>query len=325
MTFEPMRPSSGHPKRMVYPVLLQEKLNGIRCIVTQNNTVITRSMKSIPNRHITNTLQELGVQGFDGEILTYNTDGTTRSIEQIQSDVMTKDGRPLFRFHVFDDCTHPHMPAMDRISRAARRVKKLDNASVEFVATTQCANAQRVSHYEEKFKLRGAEGIVLRSLYSRYYFGKAPTSDCIKMKQRRDAEAVVVGYSEKKSNQNPAKLAANGRVQRSKSKAGMTRCGTLGSLTLETPEGTRFNLGSGFSADRRQELWRSRHKLLGRAVTYSYAGTTKTGKPIGAAFLRIRDNRDLIAPSPQGTHTRSKGVISFVLGLFRLRATTPES
>ncbi|MCT7655750.1 hypothetical protein MBH78_16155 [Oceanimonas sp. NS1] len=54
---------------------------------------------------------------------------------------------------------------------------------------------------------------------------------------------------------------------------------------METPDGRRFKLGTGFSDDER-----SHPPLPGVVVTYRYRGRTTTGLPRFASFWRIRDD-----------------------------------
>jgi DNA ligase 1 len=57
----------------------------------------------------------------------------------------------------------------------------------------------------------------------------------------------------------------------------------LGSLEVETPEGKRFRIGTGFSDEVRKNP-----PAIGSTVTYQYRGLTKNGLPRFASFLRVR-------------------------------------
>ncbi len=84
----------------------------------------------------------------------------------------------------------------------------------------------------------------------------------LKLKPWRDAEAVVI-------DQVPGK----GRL-----------AGMMGSLLVETTDGRRFRLGTGFSDAQRREP-----PPAGTTVTYRYQGFTDEGIPRFASFLRIHD------------------------------------
>ena len=80
------------------------------------------------------------------------------------------------------------------------------------------------------------------------------------LKPYLDTEAVVVGLR-------PGK----GKYQ-----------GQMGALQVQTPEGRRFFIGTGFSDEQRRNP-----PPVGSSVTYRYRDLTRTGLPRFASFLRI--------------------------------------
>jgi DNA ligase-1 len=76
-----------------------------------------------------------------------------------------------------------------------------------------------------------------------------------------DEEGVVVGH-----------LAGKGKY-----------VGSMGALLLETAEGHRFALGTGFS-----DALRANPPPVGALVTYRYRDRTASGLPRFASFLRVR-------------------------------------
>ena len=63
-----------------------------------------------------------------------------------------------------------------------------------------------------------------------------------------------------------------------------SNAGQMGALEVETPEGIRFALGSGFS-----DAQRADPPPVGTWVTYRYNGLTDKGIPRFARFLRVRE------------------------------------
>ncbi len=59
--------------------------------------------------------------------------------------------------------------------------------------------------------------------------------------------------------------------------------GLLGSILVETEDGKRFKIGSGFSDSQRRTP-----PPISSVITYKYYGLTKNGIPRFASFLRIR-------------------------------------
>ncbi len=105
----------------------------------------------------------------------------------------------------------------------------------------------------------GGEGLMLHHKQARVNGSKV--TGLIKLKPFYDAEAKVVGYK-------PGK----GRF-----------AGMMGALIVETPQGIRFSLGSGFTLEQRQVP-----PEIGAQVTYKYYSLTAKGVPRFASFLRVR-------------------------------------
>lgn len=107
---------------------------------------------------------------------------------------------------------------------------------------------------------QGGEGLMLHRADALYEPGRSGT--LLKLKSVNDAEARVLGP-----------VAGQGRLS-----------GQMGALRVQTPEGIKFVLGTGFSdAERRQP------PQPGSWVTYSYRGRTAQGVPRFASFMRVRD------------------------------------
>jgi ATP-dependent DNA ligase len=118
----------------------------------------------------------------------------------------------------------------------------------------------------------GGEGLMLHGGDAPYSAGRS--DDLLKLKRFNDAEARVVAH-------NPGK----GRLQ-----------GMLDSLTVETPDGTRFRVGTGFT-----DAQRRHPPPIGSTITYRYQGVTRNGKPRFPVFWRVR------ADEPVGDQRRDYG------------------
>ena len=122
---------------------------------------------------------------------------------------------------------------------------------------------------------RGGEGLMLHHGSARYQPGRSDA--LLKLKPYQDAEAVVIGH-----------LPGKGR-----------HAGRLGALQVETDQGIRFRLGTGFS-----DADRDAPPPLGSVVTYRYHGLTRDGVPRFASFLRVRDV-PATAPRARGEPTET--------------------
>lgn len=110
-----------------------------------------------------------------------------------------------------------------------------------------------------KLDAQGAEGFMLKSKTACYQGGRS--DDLLKVKLRNDAEALVVAHHKGKG-----RLAA-----------------VMGSISVRTPNGILFKIGSGFS-----DAQREKPPEIGEVITYKYNGLTKNGKPRFPVFWRVR-------------------------------------
>lgn len=106
----------------------------------------------------------------------------------------------------------------------------------------------------------GGEGLVLHRADSPYHTGRSDA--LLKFKPMQDAEAEVIGH-----------VPGKGK-----------HLGRLGALRVRTPEGLRFQIGTGFS-----DAVRENPPPIGARVTYRYRGFTARGVPRFASYLRVRD------------------------------------
>ena len=104
------------------------------------------------------------------------------------------------------------------------------------------------------------EGLMLHRADAPYSIGRS--SVLLKLKPQLDEEALVTAH-----------VPGKGKFE-----------GILGALQLETPEGTRFKLGTGFT-----DAQRKSPPPVGSTVTYTYRDKTPTGVPRFASFLRMVD------------------------------------
>ncbi|MBU1443654.1 MAG: DNA ligase [Gammaproteobacteria bacterium] len=162
------------------------------------------------------------------------------------------------RFMVFD---LPAQPG-DFTSRLAALRKTLPLAAAPWVVPVPQERA--TTHVELMKKLdktvrAGGEGLMLHRGASPYHGER--NADLLKVKPYDDAEARVVAH-----------LPGRGK-----------HAGHMGALEVETPEGLRLRLGTGFSDAQRIDP-----PPIGTWVTYRYSGLHPSGVPRFARFMRVR-------------------------------------
>ena len=107
----------------------------------------------------------------------------------------------------------------------------------------------------------GGEGLMLHRADAPYVTGR--NDALLKLKPLDDAEATVIGY-----------VPGKGKYR-----------GKMGALRVETADGKRFQIGTGFS-----DAVRANPPATGTSVTYTYRGLTNKGLPRFASYLRVREN-----------------------------------
>lgn len=107
----------------------------------------------------------------------------------------------------------------------------------------------------------GGEGLMLRQPRSKYEVGRSST--LLKVKTFHDAEARVVAHA-----------AGAGRHK-----------GRLGALVVELADGTRFNVGTGFS-----DAEREAPPAIGALITFRYQELSNAGVPRFPSYVGVRDD-----------------------------------
>ena len=165
------------------------------------------------------------------------------------------------RFMVFDLPAHP-ADFDGRLRRLRALFARVASPHIALIEQFRVADHAELMAALDRVVALGGEGLMLHDGRARYRAGR--TNDLLKVKRYEDAEAVVVAH-----------LPGRGKY-----------AGLLGSLLVETPDGRRFRLGSGFSDEQRR-----RPPPVGATVTYKHYGVTGNGIPRFASFLRVRPER----------------------------------
>ena len=174
--------------------------------------------------------------------------------EQTPDDAAWRD----IRFMVFDLPAHPGT-FTERTQAYQRLVSGLNQAWVQAVPQWRVDSHAALRAQLNARVRAGAEGLMLHRADAPYRSGRS--DDLLKVKLHADAEARVVGH-----------VPGQGKY-----------AGRLGALLVETPEGVRFKLGTGFT-----DAQRANPPPLGTQVTYRYRGLNDSGVPRFASFWRVR-------------------------------------
>lgn len=275
-----------------YPVLLSEKLDGIRMSV-HNGVCMSRSMKPIPSATVQAKFGRCEYEGYDGEII-YG--------DKNAKDVFNKSTRACMShefpeeldvdelaFYVFDKITDGCYESRysEIESHYSNSVIKLDTFVVN--------SPEEVQELETSVLARGAEGVMLRDPEGRYKQGRSTLKEGIllKVKQFVDEEAKIVDFEEKMHNANEATVGELGQTKRSSHQENMIPCCTLGALVVHSEKWGSFKIGTGFNDQQRQEIWDNRELYAEKLVKFKYFAVGVVDKPRFPVYIGIRSELDM--------------------------------
>ncbi len=153
------------------------------------------------------------------------------------------------KFLIFDA---PHLGSgfEERVEWIRGFVAEQQAAHVVAVAHERCQGTAHLKAELARIESLGGEGLMMRRPGSKYEAGRS--TSLLKVKTFHDAEGRVVGHEGGKGKHK----------------------GRLGALVVQMPDGTRFNVGTGFTDDERREP-----PPVGSIVTYRYQELSKDGVP----------------------------------------------
>ena len=279
------------------------KLDGIRCTI-QNGQAYSRSLKLIRNKHIQSELSDAVLEGLDGELIV-GSPTAPDVYRTTTSAVMRESGEPDFTFWVFDNIQNITKNYRQRLTKLRAQAKVWSsktvlsmgvNLPVEILEAVDLDGMDDLWVYENACLDAGFEGIILRDGSGRYKYGRATAKEgeLIKVKRFSDSEAMILGMEEQMKNNNEKKVNELGRGQRSSHKENKVPKGTLGALVCkDKTTGIQFNIGTGFTDQVRDQLWKYKAGLIGQVVKYKYFDIGVKDAPRHPVYLGMRDSTDM--------------------------------
>ena len=291
MNFKPMLAyklkESDLPK-LRFPLIVSPKIDGIRCCVI-DGVAYSRTLKKIPNDYIRAQLFELWeINGkpflMDGELTVGD------SFQSCTSGIMTKKGEPKFRYSIFDW-------AQFYIFKEFNYIIRFQNIPYDnLLKAYEIKELWKLQNIEEEFIEQGYEGIILRNPNSPYKFGRSTFNEhgLMALKRFEDAEAKIIEFEQKYSNENELEYDERGYAKRSNHKDNMVPLNTLGAFLVEGIngkfKGVQFKIGTGKGLDdmARKDVWSNKDKWLNRIIKYKFQSTGSKDKPRIPTFEGIR-------------------------------------
>jgi DNA ligase 1 len=267
--------------KLKYPVLCTFKYDGIRCVI-KDGQALSRMLKPIPNDFVREKLEDIECEyDLDGELICEG------GFNAVQSSIMKEEGRPKFKYYVFDVIIE--LPYVDRMDI----LKKLDLPTFcEKVLPTTISSHEELCGYEEASVEMGYEGVMIRSPYGPYKYGRSTLREgyLLKLKRFTDAEGVVEDVEEMMHNENTLEINELGLAKRSSHKQGMRPAGVLGAFIV------RYNdhlvkVSTGLTMKERDLYWKK--DCIGKIVKFKFQEAGKKDLPRFPVFIGFRHPDDM--------------------------------
>lgn len=270
-----------------YPIRVEPKLDGLRCIAVKHEgtvTMFTRSgnvLETLPKIKL--ALEKALWDEFvlDGEIMgeTWN-----ESASIVMSHKKGKDDSSMI-FHVFDAMPFidwkdqvSELTLMNRVALVDELVIKCNNPIVKQVPGRRVKNQEELLEMYVSETSAGFEGVMLKDLDALYLFKRS--SNIKKLKPTMTFEGVVVGHYE--------------------GNRGTKREGLWGGFEVKLPNNIVTRVGGGFTDKLKSEINLDPDVWIGRVVEVEGQpdpltgdGLTKDGRVRFPVFIRERDIRDV--------------------------------
>jgi len=258
--------ASGFEEKLVnkipFPAYAQLKLDGMRCTAIVDNggaTLYSRNGKEIVlGDQFLKEFLAFGPGAYDGELLIKDGDkvvdrktgngilnkavkGTISPQECVMVHMVMFDYIPLHDFYSGKSA----MPYAARFSHIKTLLSNAPTPKISAVPSIQVGSLDEAQGYFAEMLEKGEEGIILKSSMNIWEDKRSKTQ--IKFKAELDCDLLCVGVEE-----------GTGKNK-----------GKMGALVLESAEGKlKVNVGTGFSDEDREYLWKN--KPIGKVVAVCY-------------------------------------------------------
>jgi DNA ligase-1 len=270
MAFKPLLAVIDDPKKspdffggLRYPLMVSPKLDGIRCIVKEHET-LSRTGKVLPSEQVQREFCMLN--HTDGELIAG--DICHPEVYNItNSHVMSRNKPTDMSYHTFD-WTHPdwlEKPFYQRVEELRRQIAPWD--VLQYVAHELVENLDDLLEYEQRQLELGFEGIMMRDPMGRYKNGRSTYKEGIlyKLKRFTDGEALIIGYVQRQENHNEQTRDELGFAKRSDHKANKVPVDMVGKFLVGNPDDPDEIAPGSFTHEQLREMWLNADKYIGKA------------------------------------------------------------
>lgn len=259
----PMLAHKFHEKEhtVKYPVLVQPKYNGIRCLY-DGKKFWSRGGKELIHE-VTEHLH-FDTQGYtvDGELMLPREFTFQESIKAIKK--LGPNTKKLV-YHVYDimDESMSQQERLDKKWDVMRSIK--GSASHQNVQHHPASSKADIVKFHDECVVAGYEGAIVRFLDGKYTPGQR-NGGLLKFKVMHDGEYKIVGFEDGEGS-------AKGAII----------------FVCVTPEGKEFRVTPEGSMEDRHDMYKAGKTLIGKMLTVRYQALSDEGKPYICTGVAVRD------------------------------------
>jgi len=252
------------------PFIIQPKYDGFRCraVKTPSGEWLLLSSEenpffSVP--HINEHLKSIKMADIelDGELYIHGMsfDKLSSILSRTQN---LHHNSHYVKFHIFDYVS-PEMCG-ERLANLAKYLPQ--TPLLKLSPYWLCSSLTEIMKVYNELIRQNYEGIIARNAYAPYE--RKRSTWVMKFKPKQSDDYTILGYIEEIS------------------KDGIPK-DRLGALVCASGDGHTFNVGTGFSADQREELWKVKETLIGKTAHISFQHITSGNKvPRFPVFVDIK-------------------------------------
>ena len=277
-----------------FPLMVQEKIDGVRVVVKTDGTLQSRGGKPLPTpAHLERDVRALAATGFvwDGELFATTPEGRAEPLQFISgaargSDAAKKPDKETerVRARLFVCLYDAVLPGTYRARLAAMRVALPSLDHCRLIDTDEVMDAGAVRAAFDQVVSRHGEGLILRSPDSGLYLQStngARSPQLLKLKAEFTADALVVDVI-------PGKQGADRKAAVFVLKVLPETLPQRFEAQRKAAEGAVFDAVPNMTRPERERVLREREDYLGKVFAFSFQDMSEDGSPLRARALAER-------------------------------------
>lgn len=270
-----------HVSKITYPVAVQPKLDGHRCVAIIDIkkgsdidvslwTRTRKPIKTVPHiearlKQIATKMRSFGRVILDGELYNHDMKDDFEKLTSAARKAGGNEHSKLLQYHVYD--TVLELGFKERFGRLGEIL--LGGNEVELVNTKFANSEEEAKIYFKTFKSLGYEGSMVRLLDMPYENKRS--HQLLKVKTFDDAEFKIIDVEEGRG-----KLQGHGIF--------VCRVGNQNGF------GKQFNVKMAGETSALKDFWVNKQKYIGKRLTVQFQGKTSDGLPRFPIGLRLRED-----------------------------------